>query len=331
MLRKLLLYPTGHLALVVPAALLAGLLLGLAVPVPAVPPAMMMPAVLLMVFPIMIGIPWRSVLTWKPVRLMTISTLINFVITPALAWLLGRWLLADYPAMMAGLAIASLLPTSGMTISWTVLNGGNAPAAVRIVVLSLLGGSLLMPFYLILMIGQRIPLEIPQMLARIGMMVIAPMILGTVAYSIIQKRFTPAEFQTRVKPYLPAISVWAMLYVVFMNTASRARYLLADPKAIVVGLFVLLLFYLLSFGVSTLLARLFLSESDSYTLIYSTVLLNLSIALGTGLALFGAQAAFLITLAFILQVQAAAWYGKLSRRFGFFSRTAPVARASAAD
>lgn len=320
MLQKLLLYPTRHLALVVPIALLLGLLVGLVLPVPAIP-ALLMPAVLLMVFPIMIGIPWRSVLSWSPVRLMTISTLINFVITPALAWLLGRWLLADYPAMMAGLAIASLLPTSGMTISWTVLNGGNAPAAVRIVVLSLLGGSLLMPLYLVVMIGQRVPLEIPQMLARVGMMVIAPMLLGTLATAYLQKRFTPEAFQTRVKPYLPAVSVWAMLYVIFMNTASRAGYLLADPKAILIGLLVVLLFYVLSFGVSTLLARWFLSKSDAYTLIYSTVLLNLSIALGTGLALFGAQAAFLITLAFIIQVQAAAWYGKLSRRLGFFRRT----------
>jgi arsenite transporter len=319
-LRKLVLFPTGHLALVVPVALLAGLIVGLAVPVPQVQ-ALMMPAALLMVFPIMIGIPWRSVLTWKPVRLMTISTLINFVITPTLAWLIGRWLLADYPAMMAGLAIASLLPTSGMTISWTVLNGGNAPAAVRITVISLLGGSLLMPLYLVIMVGQRVPLEIPLMLARIAIMVILPMILGTVTYSFLQKRYTPEKFAASVKPYLPAVSIWAMLYVVFMSTASRARYLLADPKAIAIGLLTLVLFYFICFGVSTLLGRWFLGEADSYTLIYSTVLLNLSIALGTSLALFGAQAAFLVTMAFILQVQAAAWYGRVARRFGFFRPT----------
>jgi ACR3 family arsenite efflux pump ArsB len=307
--------------------LLLGLTTGLVVKVPQIV-ALQMPAVLLMVFPIMIGIPWRSVLTWKPVRLMTISTLINFVITPALAWLIGRWFLGDYPAMMGGLAIASLLPTSGMTISWTVLNGGNAPAAVRITVLSLLGGSLLMPLYLIVMVGQRVPLDIPLTLARVGMMVIVPMILGTVTYAFLQKRYTAEEFQAQIKPFLPAVSVWAMLYVVFISTASRARYLLADPKAIVVGLLTLLLFYLVCFAVSTLLGRWFLSEADSYTLIYSTVLLNLSIALGTSLALFGAQAAFLVTLAFILQVQAASLYGRVARRFSFFSPTAGAAKAS---
>jgi len=37
---------------------------------------------------------------------------------------------------------------------------------------------------------------------------------------------------------------------------------------------------------------------------------NLSLALGLAVTTFGPKAAIIVTLAFILQVQGAAWYGK---------------------
>lgn len=329
MAKKLLLLPGKHLSIAVPVALVAGLILGLSVEVPQTP-ALLMPAVILMVYPIMIGVPWREVAQLQPARLLLIATLLNFGLIPLLAWVLGRWALADQPAMLAGLAIASLLPTSGMTISWTVMSRGNVPAAVKLTVLSLLAGSLLMPFYLLAMVGATVPFELAQTFARIAVMVLLPMLLGSLTYQHLLRRYTPEQFQAEVKPYLPAISLWAMLYVIFISTATRAVHLLADLGSLGLGILVLLLFYLINFAVSTLLGRWLLSKADAYALVYSTVLRNLSIALGLALAVFGAQAAFLVSLAFIIQVQGAAWYGRAAERFGFFDRkTAPApARAS---
>ncbi|MFZ5816362.1 MAG: arsenic resistance protein [Bacillota bacterium] len=326
MFKRILTLPSRHLALSIPLALALGLIIGLLVRIPQ-SPALTMPAVLLLVYPIMIGVPWREVLKLEPWRLMLISTLLNFLVIPAVALGLGRWLLADHPALMAGLMIASLLPTSGMTISWTVISGGNVPAAVRITVISLLAGSLLMPFYLLGMLGQAVPVETGPMLARVGMTVILPMILGTITYRLLLKRYTPQQFQNQIKPLLSPISVWAMLYIIFMSTASRAQHLLADPKALASGAATLLLLYGVNFTLSTLAGRWFLDRADAYTLVYTTVLRNLSIALGMALAIFGAQAAFIITLAFILQVQAAAWYDKAAKHFGFFERAVPQPKA----
>src|SRR5699024_12706622 len=52
----------------------------------------------------------------------------------------------------AGLALSALLPTSGMTISWTVLQKGNVGAAVKLTVFGLILGSLLTPWYLLAMV-----------------------------------------------------------------------------------------------------------------------------------------------------------------------------------
>ena len=81
--------------------------------------------------------------------------------------------------------------------------------------------------------------------------------------------------------------------------------------------------YAINFAVSTLVGKALFTRGDAIALVYGTVMRNLSIALAIALGVFGAkgaQAALLIALAYIVQVQAAAWYVKFSDRF--FGRAA---------
>ena len=64
--------------------------------------------------------------------------------------------------------------------------------------------------------------------------------------------------------------------------------------------------------------RSLLPRGDAIALVYGTVMRNLSIALALAMNVFGGQsagAALVIALAYILQVQSAAWYVKLGDRF----------------
>ena len=63
------------------------------------------------------------------------------------------------------------------------------------------------------------------------------------------------------------------------------------------------------------MARALLPRADAIALVYGTVMRNLSIALALAMNAFGAaasDAALIITLAYIIQVQSAAWYVKLT-------------------
>lgn len=61
-----------------------------------------------------------------------------------------------------------------------------------------------------------------------------------------------------------------------------------------------------------------MDRKDAITVVYGTVMRNLSLALGLAVTTFGPKAGLIVTLAFILQVQSAAWYGKISEKLGFF-------------
>ena len=68
-------------------------------------------------------------------------------------------------------------------------------------------------------------------------------------------------------------------------------------------------------GVTTVVAKLLLPRGDAIALVYGTVMRNLSIALALAMNAFGSassDAALVITLAYIIQVQSAAWYVKLT-------------------
>ena len=63
--------------------------------------------------------------------------------------------------------------------------------------------------------------------------------------------------------------------------------------------------------ISTVAGKLFLPRGDAIALVYGTVMRNLSIALALAMSAFGSassDAALVITLAYIIQVQSAAWY-----------------------
>ena len=316
MLKKMFYYPSQHLITVIPLVLLAGFIVGSYVDVTGL--MFIMPlSMLIMVYPTMIGFKVVEFVNLQHWRVLLVASLINFLIIPGVAYLLGTSFLQSEPEMFAGLALASLLPTSGMTISWTMLNKGNVPAAVKITALSLIAGSLLTPGYLYLMVGQFLAFDLKLIIAKLVLLVFVPMILGNLTYRWIKKKYTEEEYQQNIKPVLPSASVWGMLIIIFYMVSRSATTLWANPGSILTAIGVLLLFYLINFVISTTVGRLFFKREESLTLVYSTVMRNLSIALGIAISL-GPTAGLILTLAFIIQVQSAAWYGKLARGFSFF-------------
>jgi ACR3 family arsenite efflux pump ArsB len=274
-------------------------------------------ATFLMIYPTMIGFKVKEAFDLSHFRLLITAMFINFAVIPALAYGLGRGLLDSEPQMFAGLALASLLPTSGMTISWTMIHKGNVPAAIKMTAVGLIAGSVLAPWYLLLMVGKIVPVNVVQIFTTIAVVVFLPLLLGNVTYNLLMKKYSPKEFQEKIKPVLPSVSIWAMLFVIFSSISMKAGMIISAPEVIMQGLTVLLVFYLLNFVISTVAGRALFVKPDSIALVYGTVMRNLSIALGVAVTTFGPKAGLIVTLAFIIQVQAAAWYGKIAEKFAF--------------
>jgi ACR3 family arsenite efflux pump ArsB len=107
------------------------------------------------------------------------------------------------------------------------------------------------------------------------------------------------------------------LGIVFVAMALKARVISASPHMLLAIFTPLVIIYALNYLISTLVGRRLLPPKDAIALVYGTVMRNLSIALAIAMNAFGEQgssAALVVAMAYIIQVQSAAWYVKFTRK-----------------
>ena len=310
----------------IPISMLLGLLFGLATNASFLRDAIL-PLTFLMVYPMMVSFQARALVRMDSGKLQLTAMLINFILMPAIGYGLGLLFFADQPMARLALLLTSLLPTSGMTISWTGFAKGNVPAAVQMTVLGLLAGSLLTPIYLKLLLGATVEIPLLQVFTQIALIVVLPLLLGLLTQRWLIGRHGEQAFHQKIKQKFPPWSTLGVIGIVFVSMALKARDIVSDPALVPAYFLPLLVMYAINFVLSTVIGKRLFARGDGIALVYGTVMRNLSIALAIAMGVFGAagaDAALLIALAYIVQVQAAAWYVKLTPRlFG----PAPEAKA----
>lgn len=305
-----------NLSLSIPLFLLLGLLTGYWLPSDNLS-LLITPLTLLMVYPMMVNIKPKQLLESGHGSVQFWALLINFLFIPLVAFGLGRIFFADMPELALGLLLTSLLPTSGMTISWTGFAKGNVPAAIKLTLVGLFLGSLLTPFYVHLLLGAQLPVKLMLVFQQVLFFIAIPLIAGQLTRGFLLKRYGQEDFQQRLAPNFPVFSSIGVLGIVFVAMAIKGPELIKSPSLVLYLIGPLLLLYIINYAVSTFVARKSLSRGNGIALVYGTVMRNLSIALALSMTAFGeagAQAALLIALAYIVQVQSAAWYVKLTSR-----------------
>ncbi len=304
-----------NLVYAIPALMLAGLIFGSFIDQSFVRQmkALIVPLTFLMVFPMMVTLNIKHLKQGLQPKIQATAIFINFAVIPFAAFFLGGVFFADRPYMALGLLLASLLPTSGMTISWTGFAKGNMGAAINMTVIGLTLGSLATPFYVSSLMGATVEVDFLNVVQQIAVIVFLPMGLGYATRQSLLKKYGMEEFKSRLAPRFPALSTIGVLGIVFVAMALKARTILAAPAELLSIFLPLLLLYLFNFTLSTLIGRSYFSRGDGIALVYGTVMRNLSIALAVAINAFGesgADAALVIALAYIIQVQSAAWYVK---------------------
>lgn len=307
---------TRNLTVAIPITMLIGLVYGLSAPVDWLK-SLVVPLTLLMVYPMMVNLNMRQMLEGGDTKAQLLAQGINFAIIPFVAFALGRLWFPDQPSFALGLLLAALLPTSGMTIAWTGFAKGNVTAAIKMTVVGLILGSLATPFYVGWLMGATIPVNLGAVFVQIALVVFLPMLAGQMTRYILMRSHGPQRFRQEWAPRFPPLSTLGVLGIVFVAIALKASDLMARPGVLLSIIAPLLALYIFNYAFSTIVARALLPRGDAIALVYGTVMRNLSIALALAMNAFGeasADAALLIAVAYVIQVQSAAWYVKLSDR-----------------
>lgn len=302
-----------HLVTLIPASMLLGLAAGLMVDFSAAK-VLILPMTMLMVYPMLVNFKPAQALNLDDSKAVGLAMALDFIALPLVAWGLALIFFRDQPGLYVGMVLAGLFPTSGMTISWTGFAKGNVAAAVKMTVIGLIVASLLAPVYLSVFAGKVVPVDLLGVLQTVLLVVGVPMLAGAATRTLLVKRYGAEQYKTRIAPAFPGLSTVGVIAIVFLAIALKAKMIVSNPQMLLTIAIPLVLFYGINFVLSTVLGKALLPRGDAIAVVYGTVMRNLSIALGIAVAQFGPEAALVLALAYIVQVQSAAWYVKATDR-----------------
>lgn len=284
----------------------------------------------LMIYPMFINLKVSDVAEIRFYKkAVLISIIINFGLSPLYAYVLGKIFLSDQPYMALGLILISLVPTSGMTATWTELTKGNLKVALSIIAISLIIVIVGLPIMLPVFAGGLLSAGPMFILVRILMVIVIPLFLGDMTRRFIIAR-KGQSFYKKSKPVFSGLSSAGLLFVLFLiMSLSTNRLLIGNAWLAIRGVLPLVIYYALMFGTSTLLTR-GMERPVATAVIYGTSVRYLALALGIAVPLLGSgknsgMVVLLVALAFFVQVPFSSLYSR------YLTRSLPVRRPAGSE
>ncbi|MBN2605451.1 MAG: arsenic resistance protein [Bacilli bacterium] len=311
---KLLLWIKNNLILSILLSMLFGIVIGYFFDVSKLK-NLILPLTFLLVYPMLVTLNFHSLLEKTNYKLQASTQIINFVVFPLLAYAVGYAFFLQEPYLRLGLLLIALLPTSGMSISWTAMAKGNVHEVIKMVVIGLMLGAVLTPLFITVLLGTEVDVPFMTIFTQIIIVVFIPLIVAYITQKILMKRYSTEVFHKQIKPKFPLFSTLGVVIMIFVAVSLKAKVIVNNPELLLRIIFPLLLFYFLMFAVSIFFAKTFFSNEEGIALVNGSFIRNLSLALAIVLSAFpnAGIAAVLIAIAYVLQVQIAAWNIKFSK------------------
>ncbi len=315
---NILKYIQKNLVYVIPVAMVLGLIGGGYIFNAKPLKQLIIPITFFMVYPMMATLNVKSIFKVGDAKLQIVTQIINFIFVPLIVYTLGKVFFtgADekYGLWAVGLFLIGVLPASGMTISWTGFAKGNKEAATKMLIFGLLIGSMAAPVYTKVFMGATVDVDMLHMFKQICIFVFVPLIAGILTQNYLVKKHGKKAWMEVYKPKFPPFSALGVTMIAFTAMSLKAKNILANPGDIVAILIPLIVFYFLSYVLLSVIGKLFFKREDAIAMVFGVVMRDLSIALAIAMTAFkeqGMTIALLIALAYVIQIQSAAWYIKL--------------------
>jgi ACR3 family arsenite efflux pump ArsB len=307
-MKKLLLSAKKYLTWSIPFMIVLGLLTGATFNVKPLK-ALVSPILFVMVFPMMLNVKFKDILeVLKSPRAVMLSVLINFTVAPMLAYGLGKLFLGHDPMLLLGMILIGLIPTSGMTASWTGLAGGKVQTALVMMTVNLLISMVAIPLYLNVFLSSSIAINTISIVVSLLKVVILPLIAASVTRNIIVSQ-KGAKFFKELKPLFGGVSALGVMAIVWLAIALKAKTILNQPMLALQVMVPLVIFYFVLILIGQAAGRFIEVDGDKAPLVFGTALRNLTIALGMSMSVFGESlAVLLIAIAYVVQLPMAVVY-----------------------
>ena len=290
------------------AAMVAGLLLGRAIPSLAddldrikvgsvsLPIAL---GLLVMMYPVLAKVRYRQLdRVTGDRRLLVSSLLLNWLVGPALMFTLAWLTLPDLPTYRTGLIIVGLARCIAMVLIWNDLSCGDREAAAVLVALNslfqIVAFGLLGWFYLQVLPGWlgldrvRAGFSVGTIVVSVLVFLGIPLLAGFLTRTIGERRKGTDWYENRFLPRIGPVALYGLLFTIVVLFALQGHTITSRPWDVVRIAVPLLIYFMVMFGGSFALgARLRLGYAKTATLAFTAAGNNFELAIAVAIGVFG--------------------------------------------
>lgn len=279
------------------AAALLGLLLGAITPFGDVFYSLIEVFLMLLLYILFLSIDLKQIKkSFTNIRFTLSAVIINFVFTPLFGYLLGKIFFPGSLDIRIGLLMLLVTPCTDWYLVFTGLSKGNVELGMSILPLNLILQIVLLPVYLLVLIGSEVTMDIGPLIGSVAMVLVIPFVLAYITRAITKSNEKFKNFLSEQGDNLQLLFLCLAVVVMF---ASEGKNLLDNPLLLAQTFIPLLIFFTVLFFVAQIVGKLMkFSKKDIVALNMTTLARNSPLSLAIAVVTFPEQP--LVSLALVI-------------------------------